>query len=252
VFATARRPEDVSRLAAEGLESLQLDLDDSDSIHRAAEEVLSRTGNRIYALFNNGGYGQPGAVEDLSRSALRAQFETNLFGGLELSNLLIPAMRRRRQGRIIHNSSVLGLVALPYRGAYNAAKFALEGLSDTLRQELHGSGIHVVLIEPGPIESRFRANAWQALRREIDMEASVHSDRYRRMARRLQKTGPVAPFTRAPDAVLERLIRALESRRPRPRYYVTPPTHLLGHSRRILSSRALDRLLRWLSRREDN
>lgn len=251
VLATARRPEDVSRLAAEGLESLQLDLDDSESIRRTVNEVLTRTGDRVYALFNNAGYGQPGAVEDLSRAAVRAQFETNLFGGLELTNLLIPAMRRQGQGRIIQNSSVLGLVALPFRGAYNAAKFALEGLSDTLRQELQGSGIQVSLIEPGPIESRFRANALKALRREIDMEVSVHSQRYQRMVERLQRTGPVAPFTAAPDAVLKRLIHALESRRARPRYYVTPPTHLLGHSRRILSTRAMDRLARWLSRQEE-
>ena len=130
VFATARKPEDVQRLASEGLEALQLDLDDSNSINAAVDTILERTGGQIYALFNNGAYGQPGAVEDLTRDVLRAQFETNLFGWLELTNRLIPIMRKQGEGRIVQNSSVLGLVALPFRGAYNSSKFAIEGLSD--------------------------------------------------------------------------------------------------------------------------
>ncbi|MDE1982861.1 MAG: SDR family NAD(P)-dependent oxidoreductase, partial [Betaproteobacteria bacterium] len=159
VFASARSAEDVARLQAEGFESLALDLDDSASIRAAVEALLARTGGRLDALFNNGGYGQLGAVEDLSRAALRAQFETNLFGWVELTNRILPVMRAQGHGRIVMNSSVLGYAAMPYRGAYNAAKFALEGLTDTLRHELHGSGIHVALVEPGPIESRFRENA---------------------------------------------------------------------------------------------
>ncbi|MDX1252692.1 MAG: SDR family oxidoreductase [Gammaproteobacteria bacterium] len=247
VFATARKAEDVEALQEKGLESLRLDLDDSDSIHAAVDEVLARTGGRIYALFNNAGYGQPGAVEDLRREVLRAQFETNLFGVLELTNRIIPIMRAQGQGRIIQNSSLLGLAAMPYRGAYNASKFALEGLTDTLRLELAGSGIHVSLIEPGPIKSRFRANAHAAYKRNIDPEHSAHRERYANLERRLAKQGPAAPFTLPPEAVLKKVIHALESPRPKIRYYVTVPTHFIGTIRRALPYRALDRVLAWIS-----
>ena len=160
VFATTRKKEDVAMLKELGLNSLQLDLDDSISIQNAVKQVLHETGGTLYALFNNGAYGQAGAVEDLTRDTLRAQFESNLFGWLELTNAVLPVMRKQGYGRIIQNSSVLGLVAMPFRGAYNASKYALEGLTDTLRQEVtHTSeNIHISLIEPGPIESQFRAN----------------------------------------------------------------------------------------------
>lgn len=247
VFATCRKPADVQRLAAEGLESLQLDLDDSDSIRATVEEVLRRTGGGLDALFNNGGFGQTGAVEDLSRQAMREQFETNLFGWVELSNLVIPVMRRQGHGCIVMNSSVLGLAALPYRGAYVAAKFALEGLTDTLRLELAGSGIAVSLIEPGPIATRFRENALDHFRRHIDVATSVHHAAYEAQLARLEHPGPAAPFTLPSAAVVDKLIHALESRRPRPRYYVTVPTHLIGHARRLLTTRGLDRLLTRIS-----
>lgn len=243
VFATARQPQDVARLTAEGLESLQLDHADSASIHRAVDEVLARTQGRLDALFNNGAYGQPGAVEDLSREALRAQFETNLFGWHELTNRVLPVMRRQGHGRIVYNSSVLGFVALPFRGAYTASKYALEGLVDTLRLELRGSGIHVALVEPGPIESRFRANALLAYQRHIDPDSSFHRERYRRMEERLVTEGPVVPFTLPPEAVLKKLIHALESRTPRTRYRVTFPTYLFAVLKRVLTDRALDRIL---------
>ncbi|MBZ0072800.1 MAG: SDR family NAD(P)-dependent oxidoreductase [Gammaproteobacteria bacterium] len=251
VFATARRPEDVERLRAEGLESLPLDLDDSASIEAALEQVLERTAGRLYGLFNNGGYGQPGAVEDLSRDALRAQFETNVFGSIELTNRVIPVMRAQGAGRIIQNSSLLGLVALPYRGAYNASKYALEGFYDTLRLELHGSGVQVALLEPGPISSRFRANAHAMYRRHIDADGSVHRDTYRAMERRLTRPGPAAPFTLGPEAVLTKLLHALESPRARPRYPVTLPTWLFAGARRVLPVRALDWVLRRISRGEN-
>jgi len=244
VFATARRPGDVKRLADEGFESLLLDLDRSETIASALAEVLDRTGGRLYGLFNNGAYGQPGAVEDLETDVLRAQFETNLFGWHELTRRIIPLMRRQGEGRIIQNSSVLGFVALTYRGAYNASKFALEGLSDTLRLALHGSGVRVSLNEPGPIESRFRANAHEKWRQNIDPEQSFHRSAYRAMAERLQKQGPAAPFTLPPEAVLKRVIHALESPRPKPRYYVTFPTYLFGTLKRLLPARTLDRILR--------
>lgn len=244
VFATARRPADVVRLQAEGLESLPLDLRDSASIQAAVVAVLDRTDGRLDALFNNGAYGQPGAVEDLSRDALREQFETNLFGVQELTNQIIPVMRRWGGGRILYNSSVLGLVAFPYRGAYVASKFALEGLADTLRLELIGTGIHVCLIEPGPILSRFRDNAHAAYRRHIRAEASPHRERYAALEARLIKEGPAAPFTLPPEAVLKRVVHALESPRPQARYYVTVPTYLFGALRRLLPTRALDAILR--------
>jgi NAD(P)-dependent dehydrogenase (short-subunit alcohol dehydrogenase family) len=251
VIASARKPEDVELLRAEGLEALQLDLADSSSIQAAVATALELTDGRLYALFNNGAFGQPGAVEDLSREVLRAQFETNLFGWLELTNLVLPVMRRQGEGRIIQNSSVLGLVTLPFRGAYNSSKFALEGLSDTLRLELNGTGIHVSLIEPGPIESRFRANAYALLRQNIDTEHSPFREKYRGAEKRLQKEGHAAPFTLPADAVVEKLIHALESPRPRARYYVTFPTYLFGTLRRLLSTRMLDRIMLKISGSEN-
>jgi len=251
VFATARQPQDISRLQQLGLESLQLDLADSHSIHHAVDEILIRSGGRLDALFNNGAYGQAGAVEDLSREVLRAQFETNLFGTVELTNRIIPVMRKQGCGRIILNGSVLGLVALPYRGAYSASKFALEGLADTLRLELAGSGISVSLIEPGPIKSRFRANSLEVFKRTIDIGRSAHRRHYEGVLRRLEKTGPAAPFTLPPEAVLRRVIHALESRRPGRRYYVTVPTYLFAALRRVLPYAALDRMLARVSREEN-
>jgi len=247
VFATARRAESVAALGAEGFESLQLDLDDSLSIKQAVDEILRRTDGELYAVFNNGAFGLPGAVEDLSRDAIRAQFETNFFGWLELTNLLLPVMRKQGYGRIIKNSSVLGFVAMPFRGAYNSSKFAIEGLSDTLRLELKGTNIHISLVEPGPILSRFRANALVAMQKYIDMEHSVHSERYQAVLTRLNKEGPAVPFTLPPEAVLKKVIHALESRNPRARYYVTFPTYLFAYLKRLLPTKTLDKLLRLAS-----
>ncbi len=250
VFASARKPQDVERLLALGLEGLRLDLDDSASIHAAIDTVLKRTDGHLDALFNNGAYGQPGAIEDLTRSVMRAQLETNLLGWLELITLVLPVMRRQRHGRIIQNSSVLGLISLPFRGAYNTTKYAIEGLTDTLRLELHGSGISVSLIEPGPITSRFRDNAYQAYRQHIDTEHSAHHDTYQALERRLTKQGPAAPFTLGPEAVLGKVIHALESPRPRIRYYVTFPTYLFAVLKRLLPHPALDWVLRRVSANE--
>ncbi|MGI9302232.1 MAG: SDR family oxidoreductase [Gammaproteobacteria bacterium] len=247
VFASARRADDVAALQATGLEALPLDLADSDSIANAVDTVLGQTGNRLYALFNNGAYGQPGAVEDLSREALREQFETNLFGTHELTRRVIPVMRAQGCGRLVQNNSILGLVALQYRGAYNASKFALQGLTDTLRLELHGSGIHVCSIEPGPIESRFRANSYKAYRKHIDPDNSVHRDKYRAMEERLRKEGAAVPFTLPADAVLKKVIKALESPRPRAHYYVTAPTYLFASLKRVLPTGLMDKLVLRLS-----
>jgi Short-chain dehydrogenases of various substrate specificities len=250
VFATARREEEVSALRAAGLESLRLDLDDSESIHRCVDEVLERTGGTLYALFNNAAYGQPGAVEDLTREVLRAQFESNVFGTVELTNRVIPVMRAQGYGRIIQNSSVLGLIVLPFRGAYNATKFALEALSDTLRLELAGTGIHVALIEPGPINTHFRANAYAAYKRNIDPHASVHRNIYRALESRLTQEGAAAPFTLPPEAVVRKLLHALEHPRPKLRYYVTFPTYFFAFLKRVLPARSLDRVVAHVSRAE--
>ena len=244
VFASVRDAADSAALDAAGIECLQLDYADSASIRAAVERVLAQTGGRLYALFNNGAYGQPGACEDLSRDAIREQFETNVFGWMELTNLVLPVMRAQGHGRIIQNSSILGFVAMPMRGAYNASKFAIEGFSDTLRLELAGTDIHVSLIEPGPVESRFRANAYRAFRRHISMDDSVHQVRYRRMIERFETAGPVQPFTLPPEAVLKRVLHALESKRPRIRYPVTVPTYLFAGLKRVLTARMLDRFLR--------
>lgn len=251
IFATARQQQDVSRLQQEGLNSLLLDLDDSQSINECVNEILGQSGGRIDVLFNNGAYGQPGAIEDLSRDVLRAQLETNLLGTLELTNRVIPVMRQQGHGRIIQNSSVLGLVSLPYRGAYNTSKYALEGLTDTLRLELEGTGIHVSLIEPGPIVSEFRKNAFAAYKKNINPEKSAHREVYKRMEERLTKQGPVAPFTLPATAVLDKVIHAIESPKPKARYYVTFPTYLFATLKRILSHRALDRILLRVSRGEN-
>lgn len=243
VFATARQQHDVDNLLSRGFESLQLDLNDSKSIRNAVQEILQRTGGTLDFLFNNGAYGLPGAVEDLTRELLRDQFETNLFGWLELTNLIIPVMRRQGYGRIIQNSSILGLAAMPYRGAYNATKFALEGLTDTLRQELSKTPIQVSLIEPGPILTLFRSKSLKVFQQSIDIAHSPHRLAYEKMLARLTKTGAAVPFTLPPEAVIKKLIHALESPHPKPRYYVTLPTYLFGYLRRFLSTRVMDRIL---------
>lgn len=247
VYASARKPEDVEALRAQGFKALTLDLLDSASIRAAANEVLERTYGKLYALVNNGGYGQPGAVEDLPRFALRQQFETNVFGALELTNQLIPAFRAQGQARIIFNSSVLGLVAFPYRGAYTASKFALEALADTLRLELHGSGVQVSLIEPGPITSRFRENAYAAFKANIDRDRSPHREYYLRVERRLGGAKPL-PFTLPPESVLRAVLRALSAQHARPRYAVTVPTHMFGVLKRLLPVRWMDAVIRAASR----
>ncbi|MBF0470207.1 MAG: SDR family oxidoreductase [Gammaproteobacteria bacterium] len=251
VFASARNPADVTTLKEEGLEALQLDLNSSQSISAAVAEVLERTNGQLFALFNNGAFGQPGAVEDLTTEVLRQQFETNLFGTHELTRQIIPVMRRQGGGRIIQNSSLLGLVALPFRGAYNASKYALEGLSDTLRLELKGSGIDLILIEPGPITSQFRHNALQLFLQNIDTDNSPFTATYRQLLNRLNHIGPTAPFTLPPEAVVEKVIQALESPSPRARYRVTLPTTLFATARRLLPTSWLDRLLLAVSRSEN-
>jgi NAD(P)-dependent dehydrogenase (short-subunit alcohol dehydrogenase family) len=223
VFATVRRQEDRVSLEVDGIETLLMDYTKPDTIAALTEDVLARTGGRLDAHFNNGAYGQAGAVEDLSVEVLRAQFETNVFGWHDLTRRVIPAMRRQGHGRIVQCSSILGIVPYRWRGAYNASKFALEGLSLTLRMELAGSGIHVSLIEPGPIASRFTANALTQIEKNIDLENSVHADEYRRQLQRLRGESKPARGKLGPEAVHAVLRHALTARSPRPHYIVTTP-----------------------------
>ncbi|MBN1839296.1 MAG: SDR family NAD(P)-dependent oxidoreductase [Campylobacterales bacterium] len=243
VFATCRKDEDVKRLQAEGLNAFKLDLCNSQSLHVALEWMLSQTGGRIDVLFNNGAYGQPGAVEDLKRNVLREQFETNVFGTQELTNLVLPYMRTQKNGRIIYNSSILGFVAMSYRGAYNASKFAIEGLADTMRLELYGSGVEVILIEPGPIRSDFRKNALAKFLEHIDQKNSAHQEVYAKTLRRLEGSGD-APFTLGAEAVLEVLVKAIETKNPKARYGVTFPTKLFAVLKRIFPTTMMDYVAR--------
>ncbi|WP_421197580.1 SDR family oxidoreductase [Aeromonas enteropelogenes] len=243
VIASARKAEDVTRLQQAGLLAVQLDLADPASIEQGAGAALALAGGRLYGLFNNGAYGQPGALEDLPTEALREQFETNLFGWHHLIRQVLPAMLTAREGRIVQNSSVLGLVAMKYRGAYNASKFALEGYSDTLRLELVGTGVHISLIEPGPIDTRFRANARSAFLRHIEPAQSRHQAAYQQTLSRLEREGGARGFTLPSEACIPPLLHALTSERPRHRYPVTFPTRLFAILRRLLPSRWLDRIL---------
>ncbi|WP_324751464.1 SDR family oxidoreductase [Roseovarius sp. Pro17] len=244
VFAACRKPEDCARLQGEGLHSPQIDYADTESIAAGLAEVLEITGGRLDALFNNGAFACPGLVEDLPTGALREIFETNLFGWHDLTRRVIPVMRAQGSGRIVQCSSVLGLVTLPWRGAYNATKFAVEGLSDTMRIELRGTGIDVSLIEPGPVTSLIRQNSIPHFERWIDWENSPREADYRAgLQKRLYTSNGPDTFELPPSAVTKKLIHAVEARRPRARYYVTLPTHAMGFARRILPTRALDWML---------
>ncbi|WP_111638836.1 SDR family NAD(P)-dependent oxidoreductase [Marinomonas shanghaiensis] len=247
VVASCRKQEDVAALQAQGIKHVvQLDLADSASIEKGLQDTLAITHGELFALFNNGAYGQPGAVEDLPVDALRAQFECNVFGTHELTTKVLKVMLAQGYGRIVNNSSVLGLVAAPFRGAYNASKFALEGLTDTLRLELFDTPIKVSLIEPGPIESRFRANALLALQNNIDMDNSRHKKGYEDAIARLSKEGVTSSQTLPASAVVNKLIHALESTRPKARYYVTLPTYGAVLMKRVLPTCLLD----WVMRRQ--
>jgi len=240
VFASCRKAEDCERLRAEGFEAPLLDYADGDSLKRGLDEVLDATGGTLDALYNNGAYACPGLVEDLPRRALEEIYQTNVFGVHDLSRMVIPVMRRQGHGRIVNCSSVLGLVTMAWRGAYVSTKFALEGLTDTLRVEMRGTGIDVVLIEPGPITSNIRENAIPHFEKWIDWENAARREDYARLRDRLYTSRGPDTFELPASACTKKLIHALESPRPRPRYYITKPTWIMGTLRRILPTRALD------------
>lgn len=243
VFATARNEADVNLLLSKGLNAHYLDLTNSDSIQSTVKLILKETGGTLDYLFNNGAYGQPGALEDLPTQALKEQFETNVFGWHELTKQIIPVMRNQGHGRIIQCSSVLGFISMAYRGAYNASKYALEGLTDTLRLELKSANIAVILLQPGPINTQFRANALTAFKRNIDTKNSVHKVQYQQQVNRLASRTSNAKFTLESTDVTKALIHALESKKPKIRYRITVPTKLFAVFKRILPTSWLDALL---------
>ncbi|MFQ5623768.1 MAG: SDR family NAD(P)-dependent oxidoreductase [Paracoccaceae bacterium] len=246
VFATCRKEADCARLRGEGLESFRLDYADEASIREAVAEALERTGGTLDAIFNNGAFALPGAVEDYRRDALREIFEVNFFGQFDLIRQVMPVFHAQGHGRVVNNSSVLGISAMRMRGAYVATKFAMEGMTDTLRLEYHGRNIHFILIEPGPITSNIRINARAPFERWIEWEDSAFRDLYENevMPRLYAEKRGRDPFELPASAVTRKLIHALENRRPKPRYYVTTPTYVVGYLKRILSTRAFDAVLR--------
>ena len=243
VFAACRREEDCARLAAEGLETVRLDYADTESIAAAVSSVLAATGDRLDALFNNGAYALPGATEDVATEHLRALIETNFLGWYDLTRRVLPAMRRARQGRIVNCSSVLGFAAVRFTGAYSASKFAVEGWSDTLRLELHGTGIHVALLEPGPIRTRFLENSHRRFIETVDIAGSPFRADYEREIARLSGAGKPSRFKLEPAAVVAPLIHALESPAPRARYRITIPSRVGAWLKRLLPTRALDHVM---------
>lgn len=245
VFATARKPEDIAALEAAGLDALYLDYTEEGSIAAAVERVLATTGGKLDALFNNGGYGQAGALEDVPTAVLRAQFAANFFGWHDLTRRVIPAMRRQGHGRIVMCSSVLGIITMGFRGPYACAKWAVEAYADTLRIELAGSGIHVSAIEPGPIRTRFMATAAARARATIDIEGSVHAAAYRRRLRSMETKGGMTVGELGPEAVLAALVKACESPTPRPQYFVTRPTYWMSWLRRLAPKSQLHAFLTW-------
>ena len=243
VIASARKATDLERLRDDGYEAHHLDYREADSVAAFAEMAIEAAAGRPAALFNNGAHVQPGAVEDLPVAALREQFEANFFGWHELTRRFVPVMRAQGRGRLVHNSSVLGLVPMPLRGAYTASKYALEGLMLTLRQELEGTGIGVSLIEPGPVPSRIAENALPFIDRYIDVEGSVHADLYRKRIAELRAGGTSDDGGRGLEAVYRALRHALDSRSPKPHYHITPQTHGAALMKRALPSGLLYRLL---------
>ena len=244
VTATARKVDDVEMLRKEGFDAYLLDVTKPQTLGDTLDIILEKSGGKLYGVFNNAGYGQPGALEDVNTDVLREQFETNVFGLHEITRRVIPIMRAQGYGRIIQHSSVLGLISLRFRGAYNASKYAVEGLCDTLRLELSDTNIFVCTLNTGPIHSRFRDNAIKKYYQHIDGENSIFAEEYRHdvLQREEEKDGD-SLFTRGPEAVIKKVVHALESPRPNARYYITPATHLLGNLKRILSTKTLDRIL---------
>jgi NAD(P)-dependent dehydrogenase (short-subunit alcohol dehydrogenase family) len=243
VFTACRQDADRERLAGEGFEALQLDYTDTSSIAAAAAKVLEATDGKLDALFNNGAYAHPGAVEDLPTVHLRALIETNFIGWYDLTRQILPAMRANKNGRIVNCSSVLGFVAVRFTSAYSASKFAVEGWSDALRLELKDTGIHVSLLQPGPIRSKMLDNSRNRFMNTIDIRNSPFRADYGRELSRLSGSSKRSRFKLGPEAMVPPLIHALESANPKARYRITTPTQIGAWLKRVLPTKAMDRVL---------
>nr|WP_321267593.1 SDR family NAD(P)-dependent oxidoreductase [uncultured Sulfurimonas sp.] len=242
VYASARDAKDVERLKNEGLDAYKLDVTSADDISRVLNDI-TKDGSKLYAVFNNAGYGQPGAVEDITTEVLKEQFETNFFGLHELTRQSLKIMRKQGYGRIIQHSSVLGIISLRFRGAYNASKYAIEGLCDTLRLELMESDIYVCTINTGPVRSDFRKNAIKNFKKNVASKGSIFEKEYEKELLSVKEKDSDF-FTKNSGVVIKNIIHALEAKTPKPRYYNTLATHLLGGFKRVLSTTMLDGILR--------
>jgi len=241
VFATARKPEDVSVLKNLGLESYQLDVTDATSRSSALNDILSQTNGELFALFNNAGYMQAGAIEDISLETIRAQVETNFFGAVAMTQLVLPIMRKQGYGRIIQNSSILGIMTIPFYGAYNASKYALEGFTLTLRQELNHTDIKVSLINPGPIYSNLRENAYDIYQTTLkDQSKSAYQQVYKQLEASYFKNRGHSSLTATPEIVYKALVHALESKHPRAHYFVGKPAKTMAILKHLLPERTFE------------
>jgi len=240
VYPTAREQKDVDMLLDLGFKNaMKLDVRDSSEISSVIQRVVEND-NKIDIWFNNAGYGQVGAIEDLPTDILKEQFDTNVFGLHECTRQIIPIMRKQGYGKIIQHSSVLGLISLFGRGAYNASKYAIEGLTDTLRLELHNTDIHVSLLNTGPVTSNFRNTAMRKLKENIDIKNSIFKEQYQK---NLSADKSTVPFNEEADSVAKVVHQIILSKKPKPRYYITKATYILGYLKRILSTSLLDRVL---------
>lgn len=243
VYPTARKEEDLAALKADGFDAVRLDLADEASVACAAAEFLEKCGGRPGALVNNAGYCQAGALEDLGRAALRAQFEANVLGPQQLIRAVLPAMKACGAGRIVTVSSVFGRIASPLVGAYCASKYAVEALGDTLRIELSGTGVWASLVEPGAVLSRFRKNAAEALAANTEAGGDFEGMYEREVERRRRQVKKRDFFTRPPEEVAAKIRHALESPRPWRRYRVTPAAWLVEVAVRVLPQALTDVIL---------
>lgn len=243
VYASARKDKDVEMLKDLGFETFKIDVRNKDEIKYALETIL-KNDLKLDAVFNNAGFGQPGAVEDLSVKVLKKQFNTNFFGLHELTIQAMKIFRAQGYGKIIQHSSVLGIISLKFRGAYNASKYAIEGINDTLRQEVLGSQIYISTINTGPVTSKFRENALKKFNKNITVEGSFWEETYKKeLKARLETTEDKAPFNLPASSVANTVLKIMNTKKPKPRYYVTTATHLLGFFKRILPTSILDKLL---------
>ncbi|MGD9625002.1 MAG: SDR family NAD(P)-dependent oxidoreductase [Arcobacter sp.] len=243
VYASARKDKDVEMLKDLGFETFKIDVRNKDEIKYALETIL-KNDLKLDAVFNNAGFGQPGAVEDLSVKVLKKQFNTNFFGLHEVTIQAMKIFRAQGYGKIIQHSSVLGIISLKFRGAYNASKYAIEGINDTLRQEVLGSQIYISTINTGPVTSKFRENALKKFNKNITVEGSFWEETYKKeLKARLETTEDKAPFNLPASSVANTVLKIMNTKKPKPRYYVTTATHLLGFFKRILTTSLLDKLL---------